>query len=35
MKPTDQLLSLAHAGDKGQTIVAVLHDLDRVRLHFP
>ena len=33
---TDQLLSLLQRWrDKGQTIVAVLHDLDRVRLHFP
>jgi zinc/manganese transport system ATP-binding protein len=33
---TDQLLSLLRRWrDKGQTIVAVLHDLDRVRLHFP
>jgi zinc/manganese transport system ATP-binding protein len=33
---TDQLLSLLQRWrDKGQTIVAVLHDFDRVRLHFP
>jgi zinc/manganese transport system ATP-binding protein len=33
---TDHLLSLLQRWrDKGQTIVAVLHDLDRVRLHFP
>jgi zinc/manganese transport system ATP-binding protein len=33
---TDELLSLLQNWrDKGQTIVAVLHDLDRVRLHFP
>jgi zinc/manganese transport system ATP-binding protein len=33
---TDQLLNLLQRWrEKGQTIVAVLHDLDRVRLHFP
>jgi len=33
---TDELLSLLQRWrEKGQTIVAVLHDLDRVRLHFP
>jgi len=33
---TDQLLNLMQGWQKkGQTIVAVLHDLDRVRLHFP
>ncbi len=33
---TDELLNLLQRGrEKGQTIVAVLHDLDRVRLHFP
>jgi zinc/manganese transport system ATP-binding protein len=32
----DQLLNLLQRWrEKGQTIVAVLHDLDRVRLHFP
>jgi zinc/manganese transport system ATP-binding protein len=33
---TDELLNLLQRWrEKGQTIVAVLHDLDRVRLHFP
>jgi zinc/manganese transport system ATP-binding protein len=33
---TDELLSLLQRWrQKGQTIVAVLHDLERVRLHFP
>jgi zinc/manganese transport system ATP-binding protein len=33
---TDTLLALLQRWrEKGQTIVAVLHDLDRVRLHFP
>ena len=33
---TDELLSLLQRWrEKGQTIVAVLHDLDRVRQHFP
>jgi zinc/manganese transport system ATP-binding protein len=33
---TDELLNLMQRWrEKGQTIVAVLHDLDRVRLHFP
>jgi zinc/manganese transport system ATP-binding protein len=33
---TDELLNLLHRWrEKGQTIVAVLHDLDRVRRHFP
>ena len=33
---TDALLTLLQSWrEKGQTIVAVLHDLDRVRLHFP
>jgi zinc/manganese transport system ATP-binding protein len=33
---TDQLMGLLRSWrDKGQTIVAVLHDLDRVRQHFP
>jgi zinc/manganese transport system ATP-binding protein len=35
-KTTDELLHLLHTWrEQGQTIVAVLHDLDRVRLHFP
>jgi len=35
-RTTDELLSLLQRWrEKGQTIVAVLHDLDRVRLHFP
>lgn len=35
-KTTDELLRLVRAWrEQGQTIVAVLHDLDRVRLHFP
>jgi len=33
---TDELLTLLQGWrENGQTIVAVLHDLDRVRLHFP